>query len=146
MPPTEAIDEIQDPVRFLQLPVQQGGVVRGVDGPEVVDEDVEAHPVAAVVGGSEGAEAAAEGADAVEGEELDGEGEALIVRVRVRVRGVREVEGGVVVVGVKEDDGEGDDKEEGKEGSPFWVHLGLRLGPNEIRIHPLVLFVFPSSL
>lgn len=89
MAPFKPVDEIQDPVRLLQLAVQESGSVHGIEVPEVVDEDVEVRPVGGVVGGGEGAEASPEGVDAVEGEELDGEGEVLRGRARVPVGGER---------------------------------------------------------
>lgn len=81
MPPFESVHELKNPMRALEISVDRiGGVA------EVVDEDVEVGAVPEVVRGGERAEAAAEGGEAVEGEELDREGEA---RVRVsRVLGV----------------------------------------------------------
>lgn len=75
--PAESVDKIQDLARLLQLAVdgRPGG---DISRAEVIDEDVEVDAIAGVVCGGEGAQAAAEGGDAVVGEDLDDEGEAGI--------------------------------------------------------------------
>lgn len=120
-PPLEAVDEIQDPPRGVQA---RSRVARSVT--EVVDVDVEVDGVGEVVGGGEGAEAAGEGVEAVEGEDLDEEGEvrgaggrrgagigeeAGAVGDRVPGGGEGGGEGGVGVA-VEEEDAEGEEEEE----------------------------------
>lgn len=93
----------------------------------MIDVDVEVDGVGEVVGGGEGAEAAGDGVEAVEGEDLDEEGETggrrsgfrtgigeeTGVRVRVMGGGDGDGKGGVGVAVEKEDaEGEEDDDDE----------------------------------
>lgn len=94
--PLEAIDEIQNPTRLVQLAIH---VVRrwwwcssSIAEGKMVNVDVEVDAVGEVVGGGEGAEAAREGVEAVVGEDLDDECEIGVVgilgvkdEIRVRV-------------------------------------------------------------
>lgn len=108
--PTEPISEVQDPLRF-------GHVSGAIDECDVVDVDMEVDPVGEVVGGGEGAEAAGERVEAVEGEDLHDEGEVWARgspegKPRVRVRVWREgVEECGVVVGVEEESCNGEEEE-----------------------------------
>lgn len=84
MAPPEPINELQNPVRLLQVPLHKTGRIHG----EVINEDVEISAVAGVVSGGEGVEAPAEGSKPVKSEELDSEGEVrdgIGARVRKRV-------------------------------------------------------------
>lgn len=104
--PLEAVDELQYPTRILQIPICGGGGLL-VEG-EVVDVDVEVDSVGEVVRGGEGAEAAGEGVEAVEGEDFDNESESgcsaggAKSEVRVRVPGSEDGDGGRIEVGVVE--------------------------------------------
>lgn len=127
MAPFESVHKLKNPMRALEIFVDGIGRVA-----EVVDEDVEVGAVAEVVGGGEGAEAAAEGGEAVESEELDGEGEtrvrvSRVLRVESWGLGLRlgeVVERVVVVIGVEEDGGERDEEEDG-EGASLALHLQI---------------------
>lgn len=59
--PIESVNKFQNPMRFPQLAIHFSGAI------EVVDVNVEMDAIGEVVGGGEGAEAAGEGIEAVEG-------------------------------------------------------------------------------
>lgn len=95
----------------------------------MVDVDVEMDGVGEVVGGGQGAEAAGEGVEAVEGEDFDDESEVRFFlggassegRVRVPVSG--EGDRGRVEVGVEEEPESGKDEEqEERQGTPLGGH------------------------
>lgn len=112
--PIEPIDELHNPMRLVQLPTHIGRTT--LDAREMVDVHVEVDLVGEVIGGGERAEAAGEGIEAVEGEDLDDEGEVGVgVLSSDGEAGIGGVEGERgVVVGVEEEGGDRDDDERDK--------------------------------
>lgn len=115
-------------MRGSQFAVRFGGVV-GIAGCEMVNVDMEMDAIGEVVGGGEGAEAAGERVEAVEGEDFDDEGEiGGIGAFRVRVlKGIEEIRVRVREMGVEEDEeegGDGEEEEEWEEASFGTQHFG----------------------